>query len=329
MSGKSEERSAIRKAVAGLSVVAVVMAVALNLSNLSSLVGSANYDAKLNDGGGIRKGDDVRVDGINVGKVTGLQLAGRTVKLDFEASGIKLGDESRLFIRSDNALGRKYVDLDLAGAGDVKSIPESRTEPGYAITEVLGELTTTTEQLDTKMIEKAFNSFSTVLDGSAEEFGSALTGVEKLSKTISDRDSDLNRLLEKANSVSGVLAQRNKEITDIFGRGSAIFQELLIRQTYVSALFDNVQAATQEIETFVKENKKKMPSALTKLREVANVLAVYRTDLASSVVDLSAYVRGLGDAIGSGPFFHALVANLTQPESLVTGAPGSLLGGNN
>jgi len=320
MNARSVENAAVRKAIVGIVLVAVIMAVVTNLSRISSLVGSQTYTAALTDGGGIRSGDDVRVDGINVGQVTGVELDGEAVELEFRAGDVELGDRTRLFVRSDNALGRKYVDLEPAGDGDVTSIPVDRTDPGYAAPQVLGDLTRTSQSIDTHRVADAFNSLSSVLEGSPQEFADALTGVERLSKTISSRDAELARLLQRARSVSEVLAKRNDEITGLFSDGSLIFQELLVRRFQVSSLLRNITAATQQIEAFVADNKDVLPDSLTQLRQVADLVANYRDDLSAALVDFSGYIRGLADAIASGPFFQALVPNLTTPEDLVLGA---------
>ena len=55
-----------------------------------------------------------------------------------------------------NLLGEKYLDLTPAGAGQLDedtAIPVDRTESAYDIVGVFGDLTTTTEGIDTDQLD--------------------------------------------------------------------------------------------------------------------------------------------------------------------------------
>ncbi len=316
-----------RIGMVGLLLTVALLAGALNIGKVMALVGNATYTADLEEAGGLRSGDDVRVAGIKVGKVNAVELKGDHVLVSFGLEDMDLGDKTRAVVKSDNALGSKFLAIEPGGRGDSDHIPLARTEAGLAVNEELGRLTTATSDIDEDELAKSFASVSAVLSATPEEFRSALEGVGALSNTLSSRDADLEVLLKKASNVSEVLAQRNKDITSILGDGSLLFQELASRRIVLGRLLRNVQAATTQLNGLVADNKNSLKPALAELRHTAELLTEYQGTLKLALKATGGYIRSLGESVGGGPFFQAYVANIGSPEDLGTGGLASLLKG--
>lgn len=310
------ERNQFRVGVIGLLVVAALVAAAINFSNLRSLLNDTSYQAELAETGGLQKGDEVRVSGVRVGTVESVDLAEDHVVVGFAASDLQIGDKTTAAVKSDNALGRKFLSIDPGGDGDEEIIPLDRTDSGYAVTTALGDLTNATSRIDVKQMSASFDALSEVLEQTPKEFRSTLSGVSALSRTISTRDAELRELLGHASSLSALLAQRNEEITSILGNGSLLFAELDRRREVIDGLLHNVVAATEQLRGFVADNGDSLHPALTELKGVASLLKRYRGTLEFALTNLHAFVSGLGEAVGSGPFFQAYVQNMTAPASL-------------
>ncbi|WP_182481139.1 MCE family protein [Nocardioides immobilis] len=316
-----------RIGLVGLVLTALLLAGALNIGKLLELVGNASYTADLSEAGGLRSGDEVRVAGIKVGKVNGVELKGDHVEVTFGLEDLELGDETLVIVKSDNALGSKFLSVEPAGEGDVHEIPRERTDAGFAVNEELGELTTATSEIDEDGLAKAFESVSEVLAATPEEFRSALEGVGALSNTLSSRDAELQTLLKRASSVSTILADRNKDITQIMSDGSLLFEELTQRRVILGDLLRNVQRAARQLTGLARDNELSLKPALTELRDTAELLTDYRDTLQLALKSTGGYIRSLGESVASGPFFQAYVANIGSPEDLFTGGLAGLLEG--
>ncbi|WP_182379313.1 MCE family protein [Nocardioides sp. WS12] len=311
----------------GLILTVAILAGALNIGKVLSLVGNATYTADMTEAGGLRSGDDVRVAGIKVGKVNGVELADDHVVVTFGIEDIDLGDKTRATVKSDNALGSKFLAVEPLGSGDIDHIAIERTDAGFAVNEELGKLTTATAEIDEDALAKSFESVSAVLNATPTEFRSALEGVSALSTTLSSRDSDLAALLDKASNVSSILAERNKDITSILGDGSLLFDELRQRREVLGNLLRNVQKATVQLNGLATDNKSSLKPALTELRQTATLLTEYRSTLKLALKATGGYIRSLGESVAGGPFFQAYVANIGSPEDLGTGGLAGLLEG--
>ena len=308
----------------GLVLTGLLLAGALNIGKVLDLVSNTTYTADLAEAGGLRSGDDVRVAGIKVGRVKDVELMDDHVEVSFGLEGVELGDETLAIVKSDNALGSKFLAIEPAGEGDEHHVPQERTDAGFAVNEELGDLTTVTAEIDEDRLAESFASVSAVLDQTPEEFRAALEGVGELSNTLSSRDADLARLLRKASSVSEILADRNKDITQIVSDGSLLFDELTRRREILGDLLRNVQRATEQLVGLARDNKFSLKPALTELKQSAELLSDY---LKVALETTGGYIRSLGESVAGGPFFQAYVANLGSPEDLGTGGIAGLLAG--
>ena len=87
------------------------------------------------------------------------QLETDKVLVTFEVDhGVEFGNESQASIEVLNLLGEKYLELTPAGSGQLDEddvIPVDRTQSAYDIVGVFGDLTTTTERIDTEQLQQA------------------------------------------------------------------------------------------------------------------------------------------------------------------------------
>jgi len=324
---KFAERDQATVGLVGLLVTALIVAGALSISSLNSVLSATDFTADFAETGGLQVGDDVRVSGLKVGEVANVELDGTHVSVEFTATDVVLGDRTTAAVKSDNALGRKFLAIDPAGSGDDSHIPRERTDPGYEVTAALGDLATATGEIDVEQMAEAFDSLGKVLADTPEEFRAALEGVSALSRTISARDEDLGELLKRTSSLSKVLADRTLEITSIFSNGSLIFHEISLRRELIRQLLLDVAGMTQQLRGFVRDHKVTLAPALREIRGVATILKDYRHALDYALTNLGSYISGLGEAVGSGPFFQAYVQNLTAPTTL-TPVLGDIMDGS-
>src|SRR3546814_6088863 len=116
--------------------------------------------------------------------VTGVQTCALPI-LEFTVEESDLGRKSAAAIKSDNALGRKYLQVVPAGEGRLEKIPLERTTSPYGVTEALGDLSANTAEIDVDQLEKSLTSLTTMFTDTPDEFRQALQGVARLSTSIS------------------------------------------------------------------------------------------------------------------------------------------------
>jgi phospholipid/cholesterol/gamma-HCH transport system substrate-binding protein len=315
----------LRLGAVTIMLMVLISAATFNLSKFPGFRGTTYY-AEFSDASGIHKGNIVQVGGIRVGRVTDVTLDGPKVRVKFEVDGdVDFGTESAASIEVLNLLGEKYLELTPAGEGQLASgntIPLERTESAYDIVGVFGDLTTTTEQIDTRQLSQALDVVSGTLDDAAPELRAAFDGISRLSRSISFRDEEIQSLFRSTEEVSGVLEARGKDIVELMEHSDLVFQEVRKRRAAVHRLLVGARSLASELEGVAKDNAAEIGPALSEVRDLLDVLVERKDQLKSLLENLGPYVDILSNIIGTGPWFDAMAINLaTLPVELATGQP--------
>lgn len=320
------ERNTRTIGLIGIGVIVAVLVAAVNIGPILGLLGGSTYTAAFTDAAGLTAGSQVRVSGLKVGNVQSVEIDGAQVVVEFTAQDVRLGEQTRAAIKAESALAGKVLALTPRGDGELsETIPVQRTDTPYSLTDAVQDTSATAGQIDTRRLAEAFDTLSETFADTPSELRGALRGVRRLSETIASRDEALGDLLSSANGVSGLLAERSKQITTIMADGNKLLAELEARRDVIDALLVNLTELSEQISGLVKDNRSTLRPALRELRATLKVLNKNKGNLEKVIAGIAAYAKSLGETVGGGPFFYALVQNLA-PTNLAPVLPGLLTG---
>jgi phospholipid/cholesterol/gamma-HCH transport system substrate-binding protein len=314
------ERNPVIIGAVGLGVIAAMLLLAFNIESLPFLAGR-KHAAALSEAGGLKSGDDVRIAGVKVGKVTSVDLERRHVRVEFRVGkDTALGSRTSAAVRIKTILGQKFLALDPAGGGELsRQIPLSRTTPAYDVVDAFSDLAVNTERTDTQQLATALDTVADTFRDSPEEVRAAVDGLGRLSRTIASRDAQLRTLLEHANGVTGVLSARNAEIVKLLGDGDLLLQELRKRRADIHTLLVSTATLADQLTGLVRDNREAIRPALQNLKNVLAVLQANQANLDRGIELLAPFVRVFANTIGNGRWFDTYIHNLVP----VPGGPGS------
>ncbi|WP_328437789.1 MCE family protein [Streptomyces sp. NBC_00444] len=298
----------------GLTTLALLAVAAFNADSLPVIGDGETYSAAFAEAGGLKPGDEVRIAGVKVGKVEEVDLDGDHVKVTFKIKGDPgFGTATGASIRVKTILGAKYLALHPKGRGQLKpgtEIPLSRTVPAYDVVQAFSDLTTTTEEVDTDRLATALDTISTTFQDSPAEVRASIKGLSKISRTVASRDKALGELLDHANGVTGVLAQRTDDFTALVKDGDELFKEISKRRQAIHKLLKTSAALGVELSGLVEDNAEEIGPALKGLNQVVEMLERNQSSLDRSVRLLAPYVRVFSNTLGNGRWFDSYVQNL-------------------
>jgi phospholipid/cholesterol/gamma-HCH transport system substrate-binding protein len=314
LKSRFEEMNLLRIGIVALVLLVIVLLIGLNSGSLYRQIVSTSYSAYFPEAAGLRSGDEVRVGGVVVGKVDDVVLRGNKVEAFFTVfDDARLGSTTGASIKTATALGSKYIAVLPAGAGQLDNdhpIPLDRTSSPYDVQELLERLTRTTQELDVDQLADALNTVSDTFADTPPALRGTIEGLGRLSQTIASRDMQLQTLLGNARGVTDILAQRSGNITTLITDGNALLEELYARRDTIRSLLINTNNVVNEFAGVVRDNQAQIGPALAELERVLDLLNENDRNLTASIDGLRTYVGSLGEAIGSGPWFYALVPNL-------------------
>lgn len=313
---KTDGANPLRTGIFGIVLVTCLVLVSFGYSGLPFMPQGKNYEAFFSDAGGISPGNDVNVSGINVGRVTGVELAGDSAKVTFTVSrDVRVGDQSLVAIKTDTVLGEKSLAVTPKGAGSVTSIPLGRTTTPYTLNTALQDLGQTASDLDKPRFEQALQTLTASLRDATPQLRSALDGVADLSRSLNKRDAALDQLLGHAQRVSETLAQRAGQVNQLIVDGNMLFAALDERRQALSRLIAGIDDVSEQLSGFVADNRQEFGPALENLNLVMDNLLERREHIGEALRRLPPYATALGEVVGNGPGFNINLYGL-PPASL-------------
>lgn len=299
----------------GLTVIAALVLLAFQAEDLPIIGGGERHSAAFREAAGLQEGNEVRVAGVKVGKVTGVDLEGRHVRIDFRVDhGTELGDRTGATIRLKTVLGQKYLALAPAGSGDLDGqIPLSRTASPYDVIDAVSGLSQTIDKIDTKQLAAAFDTLSATFADTPDEVQGSLRGLSRLSRTIASRDEQVATLLQRARGVTKVLAERDTEFQKLVADGNLLLREVTARKDAIHRLLVSTAALADQLNKLVAENKAQLRPALDNLRKVVAVLQRNQDQLGRSIQLLAPFVQAFANTLGNGRWFDTYVEGLLPP----------------
>jgi phospholipid/cholesterol/gamma-HCH transport system substrate-binding protein len=322
------ERNPVRIGIAGILGLVLLALLALNSGTIIRHLTTTTYQADFGDAAGLAPGDSVQVSGLTMGSVDAVTLESDYVRVTFSVRhGGHLGALTGATISSATLLGTKELTLQPDGQGTLQpgaTIPLSRTTSPYDLTQVLSTLTTQAGQVNAGQLADAFNTIAGTLKDAPPELRETLHGVEGLSETIASRDGALTQLTQVADKVTGVLAQRTQQVRALITDGDELLATLYERRAEIRELLANVTLVADQLKGLAADNQRQLGPALHQLQGTLNLLNRNNANLTAAINGLERYAGSLGEAVGSGPWFYAYIANLA-PTNLVPLLP-TLLG---
>lgn len=308
------EREPVRIGVLGTVVLVAVTALVYFWQDLPGLAGTT-YEAEFSEAAGLRPDDEVRVAGIKVGEVTGVELDVDRVLVSFRVEKTWVGDRTTAAIKIKTLLGRKFLALHPTGSADQdpdQRIGMDRTVTPYDVTEAFEGLASTAGAIDTDQLAASFRTISDTFADSPEHVRSALDGLTALSKTISTRDDQLAQLLANTRQITSTLAGSNDEFDKLLDDGELLLTELNARRGAIHDLLTGTTDLARQLSGLVADNQARLAPALAQLDTVTGILQRHGDRLDQSLKLAGPYFRVLTNATGNGRWIDNYICGLVE-----------------
>ncbi|SDM64469.1 phospholipid/cholesterol/gamma-HCH transport system substrate-binding protein [Lentzea albidocapillata subsp. violacea] len=306
----------IRTGAVSLTLIVLLLLAAFYSDDLPIVGGGTSYAADFSEAAGLVPGNEVRVAGVKVGKVTKVKLNGDKVRVTFKVKDAWVGDRTTAMIRIKTLLGQKFLSLDPQGTQPLSPgdpIPKERTLAPYDVNEAFNGLATTVGQIDTKQLADSFTVLSDTFKNSPEHVRGALDGLSALSKTISSRDEQLAKLLDNTRQLTRTLADRNAEFEKLLADGNLLLGELRKRREAISALLTGTRNLSRELSGLVTDNQNQLGPALEQLGRVTTILQRNQDNLDRSLALMAPFYRVFANTLGNGRWFDTYICGLLPP----------------
>lgn len=300
----------VSSALVGLLGIAVLALLALNLDRLPVLGGAKTYHAEFADASGLVEGEEVRIAGIKVGKVTRLELDQGKVLATFTVNDTTIGRKTTASIEIRTLLGQHYIALNPAGSDALpygSTIPLARTTSPMNIVPAFQRVTKDLADIDSAQLAEAFKALSTTLSVTAPEMDATLRGLQRLSESVVSRDEAIERLLDRASAVTGVVASRDHEIAELLTATEQVLSMLDDRRKVILQVIDGTEQIAQQVAGLVEDNQQQLGPVLANLNAVLKLLEKNRKQVDQILDYAHQYAKVFVSVGGTGRWLETTV----------------------
>ena len=192
----------------GIFVLVTTMATALLAITIGNISFGAtkSYKAVFSDATGVVKGDDIRIAGVKVGTVQGVEIVNRdqaVVEFDVDEQH-RLTESIQATIRYRNLVGQRYIALTQGpgGAGVLRegaTIPLERTQPALDLTVLFNGFKPLFAALSPGDVNKLAYEIIQVFQGEGGTLESLLGRTASVTSTLAARDELIGDLISNLN----------------------------------------------------------------------------------------------------------------------------------
>ncbi|MFI9504330.1 MlaD family protein [Nocardia sp. NPDC052566] len=226
----------IRGAAWRLGLFAAVMVVVLSLVLTAikrPVAGDTEaHDALFTDANGLKVGDDVRMYGVQVGKVERISLDGDKAKVRLTVrTSTPIYDNSTLAIRYQNLTGQRYIDLQQRPNPGTRLAADARvgadmTIPSFDVTSLFNGLKPVLATMSPESVNQFTESMLAVIEGDGSGLGPAMDAIGKLAKYAGDRQQVIATLVRNMSEISDKVGGRVHNLVPLLARLTDVFEAL-------------------------------------------------------------------------------------------------------
>ncbi|MGA8257803.1 MAG: MCE family protein [Nocardioides sp.] len=321
------ERSRIPTSAYKMAIFTVITVLLIGL--LATLIGNISfverrsYFGTFTDATGVLKGDRVRLSGVEVGTVQGVEMTPapdgrRHALVEFTVDeDVPLYRDVRLELRFENIVGQRYLAIeeqppsDPAASADVLEpgavVPVTQTSPALSLTQLFNGFQPLLRALDPQVTNDFSFQVVRAFQGEAQSFAALLSDTASLTTAIADKDQVIGEVVGNLNTVLATVSERDEELTDLIVRFRDLMTGLADDRDTISAALPGLAGLVESTEGFVREVRVPLAGTIRGIGRIARVLGVNRDVLDASLKELPRKMRLLARTGSYGSYFNFYV----------------------
>ncbi|ULE34819.1 virulence factor Mce family protein [Mycobacterium sp. IDR2000157661] len=280
---------------------------------------TTGYSAVFSSASGLRSGQFVRASGVEVGKVSSVELIGdgSMAKVNFSVDrSLPLFDGTTASIRYLNLIGDRYLELK-RGDSDNRipggaTIPIERTQPALDLDALIGGFRPVFRALDPEKVNTIAQSIITVFQGQGGTINDILTQTAALTSALADRDQAIGEVIRNLNTVLDTTVKHQQEFDETVQNFEALITGLKNRADPIATSVAGISDAAGTIAELLADNRPLLQSTVGHLEAVQQPLVDQRDGLNDLLTRLPVAFKIIGRSGGIyGDFFNFYACDIS------------------
>ena len=254
-------RAAFAKLVVfGAVTMAATMVLYYTIGNIRPGTAYTTFRAAFTDVTGLLPGDDVRVAGVQVGRVTSLKVDDGHALVTFALeSHVPVTTGATAKIRYKNLLGQRYVSLVLSSEGGRLShgdtIPLGQTQPALDLTVLFNGFKPLFKALSPEDVNKLASEVIATLQGEGGTVDTLLASTSSLTNTLASRDAAIGRVITNLSAVVETVAERDQTLGKLISELQRLTTGLAGDRDAIGDSLSSIDAIAAASEQLLRESR--------------------------------------------------------------------------
>jgi phospholipid/cholesterol/gamma-HCH transport system substrate-binding protein len=287
------------------------------------------YAADFTDVQGLLVNDDVKISGVTVGKVQGIEhLPGGLARVRFAVrEDVTIPEDSTLTIRWRNVLGLRFLYVEPGGDGQPvaadHTFPTEQTRSPADLGSLLQRMAPFIQALDPELQNQVLQAFSEALVGREDEVRSLIAQGAELTQTIAARDAEIESLLTNSATVLDAYARRAEQLQGLLESFAEVSDTLSGRNDELEAAIVALADGQEELQRFVETNRGDLEGTIDAIEDLTAVLGEDHELLARGLETTPRGLVGYHLISRSGQWFNNRAVGASVGENVVTTERGA------
>jgi phospholipid/cholesterol/gamma-HCH transport system substrate-binding protein len=282
---------------------------------------------ELKTAGGIFEGAQVAYRGVQVGKVSAVDLHtdGVTVTLAIE-HGTKVPDNSIAHVYDLSAVGEQYVDLDPPAAASTHylrggdTIPQRRTTTPLETATVLYDLERFVNSIDPNDVQIIGREGALAFQGTGPQLKSILSDATDIVNQLSSTEDNMLRLLHNAATLLRGAAAHSSAFDHFSASLKALSGTLAAKTPTIKTFLEQAEPTTRLVNSLISENGSAITALLGNLASLSQIQVARVPGLRTLLIAVPEFGRLAPGVVHDGTLLG--VADLNQSQQMCnTGVP--------
>jgi phospholipid/cholesterol/gamma-HCH transport system substrate-binding protein len=299
--------------------VFVAITVALTLWIAASIVGvdpGGRYQlvARFTDVAGLHGGDPVKLAGVGVGRVAGIEVEHGEAIVRFDVDDeVRLPVDSTVAVRWRNLIGQRYLWLspgaedEQLGDGDVVEDAEDVVDLG----QLVNQLAPLAQAVSPEQVNRILTTLLEAFDGNEATFDQLVRDLDTVLAALAERDDTIAQLVEDYGAIAGAVASRDTQIDQMAQNLLAIASTFAENDQLLDRALVELGGVSASLDQLLSTGAADLGDALDHLAVLTRTAADHVGELEAAFANLPGLFQDIFPALNRGEFLRVSVLCLT------------------
>jgi phospholipid/cholesterol/gamma-HCH transport system substrate-binding protein len=285
------------------------------------------YHAQFASASRLKTGQDVRIAGVPVGTVKGVELApDNTVDVTFDVNKrYQLYTSTRAVIRYENLVGDRFLEI-ASGPGDLNKLPPggtiamAQTQGALDLDALLGGLRPVLKGLDGNKVNEVSNAVIELLQGQGGALSEMLASTSSFTTDLAARDQLIGDVIQNLSTVLSTVDERGTQFNTAVDQLQQLITGLSEGRDPIAGAIGPLASAEADLTDMLTKGRRPVQGVLENLRPFAQVLDERKDEVNNVVERLPENYLRLNALGAYGSFFNIFYCSIRMK---INGPAGS------